>query len=260
MSTASPIPPEAPETSLGTIEPARRTAARVAGFFYLLTTVLAAYAELFVRRNLIVKGDAARTASNIAENAQLYRVSIVFDLLMVAGVVVLNLALYQLLAPVNRRLALVAASWRMFEVAAHAAAAVSSFVVLRVLSGADYLQAFEPGQLQALARLFIGAHGAGYIVALFFFGLGSTTYLYLLVKSRYVPRVIPALGFAGSALTVLFVHARMLFPEWDVVAAVRALPPVPLFLLGVVFGPILAFEVILGIWLLVKGVRAPEHV
>ena len=250
-----------PEMTLRTIEPAQHTAAKVAGFLYLLTTALAAYAELFVRAPLIVRDDAARTASNIAANAQLFRVSIVCDLLMVAGVVILNLALYQLLAPVHRRLALIAASWRMFEVSVHAASTVSSFIVLRLLSGAEYLQAFEPHQLQALARVFVSAHGSGYIVALLFFGLGSTTYLYLLVRSRYVPRPIALLGLAGSALTVLFVLARMLFPAWEpaAIAAVRALPAVPLALLAMIFVPILAFEVILGTWLLVKGVRIPEH-
>lgn len=247
--------------TLRTIEPAQQTAAKVAGFLYLLTTVMAVYAEFFVRSRLIVSDDAARTASNIAANAHLFRASIVCDLLMAAGVVILNLALYQLLAPVHRSLALFAASWRMFEVSTHAAAAVSSFVVLRVLSGADYLRAFEPGQLQALARLFVSAHGSGYIVALLFFGLGSTTYFYLLVRSRYVPRVIALLGFVGSALTVLFVLARMMFPAWEpaAIAAVRELPTVALVLLAIFFAPILAFEVILGVWLLAKGVRLPEH-
>lgn len=249
-----------PEMTPRMIEPAQHTAAKVAGILYLITTVMAAFAEFFVRAPLIVSGDAAQTASNIMANAQLFRVSIVCDLLMAAGVVILNLALYRLLAPVHRSLALLAASWRMFEVAVHAAITVSSFVVLRLLSDADYLDAFEPGQLQALARLFLGAHGSGYIVALLFFGLGSTTYFYLLVRSRYVPRVIALLGVAGSALTVLFVLVRMLFPEWETVAiaAIRALPAVPQALLAMVFVPILAFEVILGTWLLVKGVRIPE--
>lgn len=250
-----------PEMTLRTIEPAQQSAARVAGFFYLLTTALAAYAELFVRAPLIVRDDAARTASNIAANAQLFRVSIVCDLLMVACVVILNLSLYQLLAPVHRRLALVAASWRMFEVSAHAVAAVSSFVVLRLLSGAEYLQVFEPRQLQALARLFVGAHGSGYNVALLFFALGSTTYMYLLVRSRYVPRALAFSGVAASALTLLFILARMLFPAWvtETTAAVRALPAVALVLLAMIVVPIFAFEVTLGLWLLVKGVRVPER-
>lgn len=40
--------------TLHTIEPAQQTAARVAGFVYLLTTALAAYAEFVVRAPLVV--------------------------------------------------------------------------------------------------------------------------------------------------------------------------------------------------------------
>lgn len=52
----------------------------------------------------------------------------------------------------------------------------------------------------------------------------------------------------------------MLFPAFVASgsAAVRALPAGALALLAVIFAPILAFEIILGLWLLVKGVRIPE--
>ncbi len=86
---------------------------------------------------------------------------------------------------------------------------VSSFVVLSLLSGADYLQAFEPRQLQALARLFIGAQSSGYWIMLVFFGLGSTTYSYLLVRSCYVPKALAVFGVVASALGVLFILASV---------------------------------------------------
>jgi hypothetical protein len=35
--------------------------------------------------------------------------------------------------------------------------ALTSFIVLSVLSGAPYLQAFQPTEIEALARLFVGA-------------------------------------------------------------------------------------------------------
>lgn len=138
-----------------------------------------------------------RTASNIAAHALAFRVATVFDLLTVAGVVVLNVALYELLAPVHWSLARLAAFWRLGESTVYGAIVVFNFVVLSVLSGADYLQAFEPGQLQALARLFIGARNSGFWIAILSLLLGSTTYCYLLVKSHYVPRVLALFGVTG---------------------------------------------------------------
>src|SRR5712691_11747356 len=128
-------------------------AARIAGALYLLTNVTAEFNLFFMRPRLFVAGDVARTASNLMAHAQLYRVAIVIDLLTCAGVVMLNGALYDLLAPVHRSLARVAAFWRLTEQSVYAAIIVCSFAVLSLLSGADYLQAFEPRQLQALVRL-----------------------------------------------------------------------------------------------------------
>ncbi|HEV3082178.1 MAG TPA: DUF4386 domain-containing protein, partial [Gemmataceae bacterium] len=192
---------------------------------------------------------------------QLFRVGVVFDLLTGAGVVILNLALYELLAPVHRSLARLAALWRLVEVSMGSAIAVNSLIVLSLLNGADHPQAFQPRELQALVRLFVGAQDSGYMVMLLFAGLGSTTYLYLLVRSRYVPKLLALLGLAGSALVVLFSLARLLFPAFATLAlaAVRALPAIELALLALIFVPLIGFEILIGLWLLVKGVRIPEQ-
>ena len=93
-----------------------------------------------------------------------------------------------------------------------------------------------------------------------FFGLGSTTYCYLLVRSRYVPKALAVLGVGLSALALLYFLASIAFPAGvtAAVAAVGALPVVALVLLGIMAAPLLSFEVALGLWLLVKGVRIPE--
>lgn len=236
-------------------------AARIAGAAYLITNVTAEFNLFFVRPRLFVAGDVARTASNIAAHAQLYRVAIVMDLLTVAGCVVLNLALYELLAPVHRSLARLALLWRLVESAVYAAITMSSFVVLSVLSGADYLQAFEPRQLQALVRLFLGAKTSGFWIAMLFLGLGSAIYCYLLVRSRYIPRVLALSGVAASVLGTLGLFSYFLFPGFVMASfeAVRALPAAGLALLALILVPIFSFEFTIGFWLLIKGVRIPEH-
>jgi hypothetical protein len=60
---------------------------------------------------------------------------------------------------------------------------------------------------------------------------------------------------------VFSILAWFLFPASvaATVAAVRALPTAAQGLLAIVFAPLLAFELTIGAWLLVKGVRIPEH-
>jgi hypothetical protein len=225
------------------LQPEQRTAARVVGGLYLFTMVTANFAEFYARGRLIVSGDAAQTAKNIAASERLFRLGTVSNLITFAAVVVMVVALYVVLKPVNRNVALLAAFWRLAESAIFALITLNDFVALRLLSSADYLRAFDTRRLQALAYMFVGVHGAGYLIALVFFGLGSTVFAYLWFKSRYIPRALAALGIFASLLTAIVTLAIMVFPGLATVV-------VPAY-----FAPIFIFEVTLGVWLLVKGIR-----
>jgi len=102
-----------PEVARRTIEPAQQTAARVAGFSYLLTLVPVVFAQFGIHDRLIVEGNAAETARNIMAHERLFRIGIACDLTYCAGVVVLLAALYVILRPVDRGLALLAAFGRL---------------------------------------------------------------------------------------------------------------------------------------------------
>jgi hypothetical protein len=120
---------------------------------------------------------------------------------------------------------------------------LSSFNVLGLLSRAAYLRAFEADRLQALTMLAIGAHDNAYNVAMIFFGLGSTLFGYLWLKSRYIPRALAAWGVFSSLLVVVCTLAFVIFPSLADILG-------PGF-----YVPILVFELGLGLWLLIKGLR-----
>lgn len=139
-----------------TIDESQRKAARVVGFTYLLAMVAAIF-EFSVRARLIGPPNGAETVRNIMAHQLLFRLSIASELIVFATDVVLITALYVVLKPVNRNFALLAAFWRLIETAILAVTALSSFYVLQLASGADYLGVFEADRLQALARLYIRA-------------------------------------------------------------------------------------------------------
>ncbi len=116
MSTAAPTNRlDSPEMTLRTLEPAQYAAAKVAGFLYLFTMATANFAEFYARGRLIVFGDAVQTAKNIAASERLFRLGIVSNLITFASVVILVAALYFVLKPINRNVALLAAFWRLAE-------------------------------------------------------------------------------------------------------------------------------------------------
>lgn len=228
--------------TIGTIDDSQRKAARVVGFTYLLTMATAVFA-FYVRGQLIVNDNVADTARNISAHETLFRLSIASDLITIAGVIALVSALYVVLSPVNHNLALFAAFLRAIGISTGVTALLNDFNVLRILSGADYLQVFEADRLQVLARLSIGAHGAGTTVDFVFLGLGSTVFCYLWFKSNYIPRTLAGLGVFGSFLLAAGTFAIIIFPRLGAILSLIYMMP-----LGV-------FEVTMGFWLLLKGLR-----
>lgn len=223
---------------------AQLTAATAVGVVYLLALVLSMFAEFYVPGQLIDYGDASATAQNIIGHERLFRLGAAANLLVFALDVVLIGALYMVLEPVSRHLALVAVLFRAVETTVLVVVVLNDFAVLRILSGAGHLQAFEPQRLHALARLAISGHNDAYRMGLLFFGLGSSVFGYLWLKSRYIPRLLAAVGLLGSVLIALVMFAFVIFPELSRVVTV-----------AVYAAPIFVFELAIGVWLLVRGLQ-----
>ena len=228
--------------TLGTIDASQRRAATVVGWAYLVALPPAIFAEFYVRTRLIAFHDAAETARNIMAHERLFRLGTASNLTVFAVDVALITALYVVLGPVNRVLALMAMGWGLVETTILVVVTLSDFDVLRILSSADYLHAFDASQLQALARLSVGAHGAVYNVGLVLAGLRSTAFCTLWLESRFIPRALAAWGILASCLMGASAFSFIVFPDLAKV--------VPVEIYG---APIFFFELTMGFWLLLKG-------
>src|ERR1700743_1569710 len=86
-------------------------AARVAGWTLLLL-MMSGFAGMFAfGASPVVSGDAAATAHNIVAHERAYRGSLACGIVMLNCDIVLALALYALLRPVNSTLALLGSFW-----------------------------------------------------------------------------------------------------------------------------------------------------
>ena len=231
--------------TIGGIDESQRKAATVVGISYLCALPPAIFAEFYVRAQLIATDDAAQTARNIMAHERLFRLGIASNLTVFSVDVVLIMALYMVLMPVNRSLALLATGWGLIETAILVVVTLSDFDVLRILSGADYLHAFDASQLQAMARLSISAHDAAYRVGLVLAGLRSTAFCFLWFQSRFIPKVLAAWGMLASFLMGASAFLFIIFPELAKVVGVE------------IYGaPIFFFELTMGFWLLFRGLAA----
>jgi len=226
-----------------------RQAAIIAGLGYIPIFVLGLFANIF---SFIAPGDAAATANNIVAAEMQFRLSIVIWVVLMTIDTVVAWALYVLLKPVNKSLSLLTGWFRLVFVGIFASSLVYLLSVLQLLSGADYLSVFEPGQLQAQALLFLNAYAFGVNVSWVFFGLHIFFLGYLIFKSSYggyIPRILGVLLMVASFGYFIDSFASFLSPSYANNEA--------LFIL-VVGLPAITSELSLTIWLFVKGGKIPE--
>lgn len=236
---------ENPRTNPTGITPAQRTAAKVVGALYLIQMALAVFGEVFVRGRLVVPRDAVQTAANIRASETLFRLAIAGDLLIYTTLIVLVWGLYVILKPINRDGALLGAFFRIAEQAILATTTLTAFIALRLLSGAEYLRAGDATQLEVLARVFLSIYGLGLNVGFVFLGLGSAVFSYVWLRSGYIPRGLAWLGIVGSLLLSGMSLLTIVFPRVYAVLGMSYMLPLGLF------------EVGLGFWLLIKGLKPP---
>ena len=229
-------------TQIADISPGQ--AAKTAGIGYVFIIVLAIFAEFFVRTQLVIPGDATTTTSNLLANTMLFRVGITSYLIAAIFDVVVALALYVLLRPVNRSLALLAAWLRLVHATIFGMALQNLFSVLHLLSGARYLKAFKPEEIQAQVMLSLDGFNDGWLVGLVFFGLHCLVLGYLIIKSDYMPKVLGLLLALAAVGYLTDSFAHFLLRNYSDYEAV---------FLAIVGIPAIVAEVALCAWLLWKG-------
>jgi hypothetical protein len=218
--------------------------ARIVGFSYVFALAPAVFAEFYVSGRLMVSDNAIVTAQNIIAHERLFRVGIASNLLVFATDVLMITALYVVLERVNRRLALLATFFRLMETTILIVAVLNDFYVLRLLTGASSVTTVNSDQLAALARVSMGAHNSAYGVALLLFGFGSPVFCYLWLKSGYIPKPLAVWGLLASVWIGICSFIFIVFPELTKVITI-----------GYYGGPIFLFELTIGLWLLIKGLR-----
>ncbi|MEJ2305549.1 MAG: DUF4386 domain-containing protein [Anaerolineales bacterium] len=215
--------------------------ARVAGILYLIIFCLGIFAELFVRQSLIVPGDAATTVNNIMASESLFRISLVSDLIRHTFLILLPLVLYQLLKPVGKNIALLMVIFALAGVPIALLNMLNHFAALLLLSGADYLTAFEADQLHAQVMFFLDLYEYGAFIPQFL-GLWLLPLGYLVFKSGFLPRILGILLMIGCFGYVIDAVLFFLFASSAATLSLFAF-------IG---------ELLFALWLLIKGVNIEQ--
>jgi Domain of unknown function (DUF4386) len=242
---------------LRTVDESQQRTAKAAGLAYIVSLAFIAYVNFGIHSRLFSGDppnyglvDAEATSRNILADLPLFRLSIALLLSYCVGVVIVLAAFYLILRPFGQTIAMIAAACRVLLAAAWAMGTAQLFDAMRLLTAGSDLGAFSQNQLRALASLTPSVFWDHYYVAMFFWGLSTSLFSYLWLKSGFIPRAFAAFGVVSGALATLCALAYIAYWNTPAFENFWALFDTPLVI----------FEIGLSVLLLVKPlVKAPEH-
>jgi len=221
---------------------ATKRLAHLAGAVYVSLGVAAAFGFYHAP---LVQGDLNAIADRLMQSDLRFRIGVVSDVLSTALSVPLALLLYQLLKPVHTMQAV----W--MAVLLMVATPISFFVALNyvaaqwLLSGAPVVAALATPQREALGMLFLRLHTHGVLAVEIFWGLWLVPFGLLVMKSRFLPRV----------LGILLVVAGVAYVSHSVISLLLDGPRIILYERVTMLARA-AGEFPIMLWLLIKGADA----
>ena len=170
----------------------KRTA-RIAGLWYLLTSIFAFWSLLYIPSHFIVRGNAAATAAKIVSYEFVFRLGILSELAGFTGFIFVVRALYRLLSGVNKTQASLMATLMLVSIPISLLNVLNEFAALELVRGGAFLSSFNKQQLDSMAMLFLRLHGYGFSVPEIFWGLWLIPFGLLVCKSGFLPRILGVL-------------------------------------------------------------------
>ena len=235
------------EQATGIIDWSQQKAAKVAGFTLIFAIALVIISNYSVTFRYVIPGNALETARNIIEHETMFRLNVASNLIYIITLVFLLTSFYVILKPVNKNLALVAVFIRFVYALMWTLMTINILSAIRLLGDASYLSVFNLDQLQTMARLQLSNSWDAYYVGLPFWGLTSTLISWLLFNSRYIPRALAVFGIISSLWCVFCGFTYLIFPNYGKIVHI-----------GLFDVPLVIFELVLGFWLLIKGLTAAK--
>ena len=218
--------------------------AHIAGVLYVLASIAAVFAWVYVDGKIFVRDDATATANNIRASETLLRFGIAGELIGSIIFIFVVLALYRLFKPVSEKHAMAMAIFLLISTPISLLAVLGELAALIVAGGGSFLSTFNQHQLDSLSYLFYRLHGQALIIAQIFWGLWLFPFGLLVFRSGFLPRFIGVWLMINCFGYVILSMASLFFPGYN--------DKLFLFLQPVLFG-----ELAIMLYMLIKGAKVP---
>ncbi len=196
-------------------------AAMVVGIAFITSVFIVTLVDDFLLANFIVPGDTEALASDIEANGSLFGFAVVGYLLVLGLDSIIGLALYAVLKPANKNLALLTAVLRLLY--------VCTLVIGLLCLVFKIIDVYGYASIKLFGYMFFALH---------IFVLGYSAF-----KSEYIPKSLGILLVVASFTYIVF------FVDYHL----------PKTLEVIIMSTMAIAELSLSIWLMVKRNRLPEN-
>lgn len=216
--------------------------ARLAGLSYIIFTVAGLVKNFLLDTRLSNIG--ATEITTIFENEMHFRLGVLAETIMFLGVVMASVSFYVVLKPVSKQLVQTALCLRLVEIIIGGIAVVISMAMLALSNKTYLVEMFDLQQIRTLVAVASSFRMPAYEYSWISMGFAGGITFYLFFKSRYIPRAWSVWGIITYMSLILYPLAKLLIVD---------LPPEIMFVLF----PGALFELGVGIWLLIVGIKIP---
>lgn len=212
---------------------------RLLGAAQLIVFVASMVSERLLA-SVVGSGAIASILVNVSKNLTRMRIANLVALLNSLAIVALAVMFYVVFYNQYKIIALVALGCFLAEAITLAVSKIGAYALIPLSQEFIEAGAPEPSYFQTLGDfLYYGLDRLGYEIHMLFFCLGGILWYYLLYSSRLVPRPLAIWGLAAVCLLSI-----------PVLLVLYSRGSTRLMVLGLPYAP---FELVLGVWLIVKG-------
>ncbi|CEG26295.1 DUF4386 domain-containing protein [Bacillus sp. B-jedd] len=222
-----------------------KIAAKIVGVLFLLAAVTAViglklYDPILIGSGYLVEG---------AEHANRIVLGAVMELMLVVSAIGTATVMFPILRKYNETIALWHVCFRFLEAIVITVGIISVLALLTLSREFIAAGAPDPAPFQSTGIALIAIHDWTFMLGpLFMLGLNTIMYSYIFFKTKLVPRFIAILGIIG-AISVFTCSLLVMFGVIEQISVWG----------GLLALPVAATEMILALWLLVKGFNEPAY-
>ncbi|SHL76131.1 DUF4386 domain-containing protein [Flavobacterium saccharophilum] len=187
--------------------------ARIAGLLYLVVVITGFFSLAYVPSKLIFWDNPTATFNAIKASETLFRFGIVSGIVCYIFFLLLPVALYKLLAPVNDLYAKLMVLLAIISVPVSFLNIQNKFSVLSLINNENHT-VFTNKQLKSQVMFYLNQYDNGILMVSIFWGLWLFPFGYLVYKSGFLPKIFGVLLIMGCFGYLINFFGNTLIPNY----------------------------------------------